>query len=108
MPKDSYLAELVTAEDYAKIQDHSLQEVKLSSGSTISDRQPVWYETVLPNYKKVGDHYLLVTTVGTAHLYRRWVQDMFPFVLMVVWGLIITRWDLRRRYAKAGGPDSDP
>ena len=31
LPKDSYLAELITAEDYAKLQDHSLQEVKLSN-----------------------------------------------------------------------------
>jgi hypothetical protein len=107
LPKDSYLAELVTAEDYAKLQTHSLQEVKLSNGSTITDRQPVWYETVLPNYKKVGDHYLLVTMVGTAHYYPRWIEDTFPLMLLTVWGLFITQWDLRRRYAKTSGPDSN-
>jgi hypothetical protein len=107
LPKNSYLAELVTAEDYAKLHTHSLQEVKLSNGSTITDRQPVWYETVLPNYRKVGDHYLLVTTVGTAHYYPRWIEDTFPLMLLTVWGLFITQWDLRRRYAKASGPDSN-
>jgi hypothetical protein len=49
LPNNAYLAELVTAEDYAKLHTHSLQEVKLSNGSTITDRQPVFYETVLPN-----------------------------------------------------------
>ena len=107
LPKDSYLAELVTAEDYAKLQTHSFQEVKLSNGSTITDRQPVWYETVLPNYRKVGDHYVLVTTVGTAHYYPRWIEDTFPLMLLTVWGLFITQWDLRRRYAKTRGPDSN-
>lgn len=107
LPKDSYLAELVTAEDYAKLQTHSFQEVKLSNGSTITDRQPVWYETVLPNYRKVGDHYVLVTTVGTAHYYPRWIEDTFPLTLLTVWGLFITQWDLRRRYAKTRGPDSN-
>ena len=80
LPKDSYLAELVTAEDYAKLQDRSLREVKLSNGSTITDRQPIWYDTILPNYRKVGDHYLLVTTVGTAHYYPRWIQDAIPLI----------------------------
>jgi hypothetical protein len=107
LPKDSYLAELVTAEDYAKLQTHSLQVVKLSNGSTITDRQPVWYETVLPNYRKVGDHYVLVTTVGTAHYYPRWIEDTFPLMLLTVWGLFITQWDLRRRYAKTRGPNSN-
>jgi hypothetical protein len=106
LPKDSYLAELVTAEDYAKLQDHSLQEVRLSNGSTMTDRQPVFYERVLPNYKKVGDHYLLVTTIGTAHYYLRWIQDAFPLMLLAVWGLFITGWDLRRRFAKTNGPNS--
>ena len=106
LPKDSYRAELVTAEDYAKLQDRSLQEVELSDGSTITDRQPMWYEVELPNYKKVGDHYLLVTTVGTAHYYLRWIQDTLPLMLLAVWGLFITGWDLRRRHAKTSGPDS--
>jgi hypothetical protein len=106
LSKDSYLAEVVTAEDYAKLQDHSLQEVKLSNGSTITDRQPVWYETVLPNYKEVGNHYLLVTTVGTAHYYLRWIQDAFPLMLLAVWGLFIAGWDLRRRCEKTNRPNA--
>ncbi len=103
LPKETYRAELVTAEDYAKLQDRSLQEVKLSNGSRVLDRQPVWYKRALPNYKKVGDHYLLVRTVGTAHYYRRWIEDTVPLMLLIAWGVFITRWDLRRRFAKTNG-----
>ncbi len=107
LPKHSYLAELITAADYAKLQDRSLQEVELSDGTRIVDRQPVWYEVVLPNYKKVGDHYVRVTTVGTAHYYRRWIENTLPLMLLAVWGVFITQWNLRREYAKTRDPDSN-
>jgi len=107
LPKNSYRANLITAEDYAKLQDRSLDKVKLSDGSSVAGRQPVYYETVLPNYKKVGDHYLLVTTVGTAHYYRRWITDTIPLLLLAVCGIFITQWNLRRQYAKTSDPDSN-
>ncbi len=104
LPKESYLAELVTAEDYAKLQNRSLQEVKLSNGSIIYDRQPVWYERVLPNYKKVGDnHYICVTTVGTAHIFGRLFRDTLPLMLWALFGVFVSQWDLRRRFAKTSG-----
>ncbi|MHB0958200.1 MAG: hypothetical protein ACYC0X_12025 [Pirellulaceae bacterium] len=103
LPKDSYRVELVTAADYAKLQDPSLQEVKLSNGTTICDRQPVWYETILPNYKRVDDRYVLITTVGTAHYYPRWMQDSLPLMLLAVVGILVAGWDLRRRYTKPAG-----
>ncbi len=104
LPKHSYLAELITAEDYAKLQDRSLQEVELSNGTRIVDRQPIWYEVVLPNYKQVGDHYVHVTTVGTAHYCRRWIEDTLPLMLLAVSGAFLTQWNLRRQYAKASVP----
>ena len=70
------------------------------------DRQPIWYRRVLPNYKKVGDHYIHVTTLGTAHYYRRWIEDTVPLMFWTICGLFVTQWDLRRRLAKTRGPDS--
>jgi hypothetical protein len=97
LPKESYLAEVVTAEDYAKLQDRSLRKVELSNGTTIMNRQPIWYERVLPNYKRVDDQYICVTTLGTAHYCRRWFGDTIPLMLLAVLGLFVTIWDLRRR-----------
>ena len=99
LPKESYLAEVITAEDYAKLQDRSLEEVTLSNGTTIMDRQLIWYERVLPNYKKVGDHYVLVTTVGTAHYCRLWIYRSIPLMGLAVGGMLLTFWNLRRQHA---------
>lgn len=107
LPKDSYRANVITAEDYAKLQDRSVDRVKLSDGSSVTDRQPVYYETVLPNYKKVGDHYLLVTTVGTAHYYRRWITDTIPLLLLAVCGIFITGRAVRRLTAETRALDSN-
>ena len=100
LPVESYQAELITAGDYAKLQDRSLNEVELSNGIKLSDRQPVWFEVILPNYKKVdehGEHYVLVTTLGTAHYYYRWISDAFPLMMFIGIGLFFSYWDLRQR-----------
>jgi hypothetical protein len=97
LPVESYQAELITAEDYAKLRDPSLEIVQLSNGRRITDRQPVFYERVLPNYKQVDGLYLHVTTVGTAHYYDRWIGDVLPLMMLTACGLFATWWDLRRR-----------
>jgi hypothetical protein len=107
LPQDSYRANLITAEDYAKLQDRSVYRVNLSNGSSIMDRQPVYYETILPNYKKVGDHYLLVRTVGTAHYCRLWIYETTPLLLLAVWGLFITGRAVRRLNAETRALDSN-
>ena len=107
LPKDSYRANVITAEDYAKLQDRSVDLVKLSDGSSVGGRQPVYYEAVLPNYKKVGDCYLLVTTVGTAHYYRQWITDTIPLLLLAVLGAFITQRNLRRLTAETRAQDSN-
>jgi hypothetical protein len=101
LPAASYQVELITAEDYARLQDPTLNEVKLSNGATIIDRQPSWYEIVLPNYKKLGDGYIRVTTLGTAHYYYRWMTDALPILGLTAWGLFVSQWDLRRRLSIA-------
>jgi len=100
LPIDSYEAEVITLDDYAKLQDPSLKEVELSNGTRILDRQPAWYRIVLPNYKKVDDHYVHVTTLGTAHYYRRWITDASPLVFLTACGLLFAQLDLRRRTAR--------
>jgi hypothetical protein len=100
LPIDSYSVEVITLDDYAKLQDPSLEVVELSNGTKIMDRQPAWYRIILPNYNKVGDHYVHVTTLGTAHYYFRWVTDALPLVFLTVFGLFCTRMDLRRRTAE--------
>ena len=107
LPKDSYRASVITAEDYAKLHDRSLHLVKLSNGTGVTDRQPVYYETILPSYKKVGDHYLLVRTVGTAHYARLWIYEMGPLLLWAILGLFITARALRRLAAETRALDSD-
>jgi hypothetical protein len=106
LPKDSYRANVITAEDYAKLQDRSVDRVNLSNGSSVTDRQPCYYESTLPNYKKVGDHYLLVTTVGTAHYARLWIYEMGPLLLLAILGLFITARALRRLAAETRALDS--
>lgn len=100
LPLDTYIVEVITLDDYAKLQDRSLEEVELSNGTKIMDRQPVWYRTILPNYKKVDDHYVLVTTLGTSHYYFRWVTDFLPLALLAVTGLFCTYLLWRRQAAK--------
>ncbi len=106
LPKDSYRASVITAEDYAKLQDRSVYRVNLSDGSSVTDRQPVYYESTLPNYKKVGDHYLLVTTVGTAHYCRLWIYNTTPLLLWAILGIFITQRALRRQAAETRALDS--
>lgn len=90
---------MMTAEDYAKLQDRSLDKVALSNGTTIGDRQPIWYDQVLPNHEKVGDRCVLVTTVGTAHYCGRWMGTAMPLMVLAVVGLFFTVWNLRLRRA---------
>lgn len=97
LPVESYKAEIITAEDYAKLQDPTLDVVELSDGTKIMDRQPKWYEVVLPNYKKVGDSYVRVSTLGTAHYYHRWLGHALPMMMLTAGGLFITWWELRKR-----------
>lgn len=101
LPAGSYSIELITAEDYAKLNDPSLETVTLSNGTTISDRQSTWYKVILPNYKPVGDQYALVTTLGTAHYYRRWITDAMPLMMWTAFGLLVTIWELRRQQSAA-------
>ena len=93
----TYQVKVITPEDYAKLGDKSLESVSLSDGSTITDRQPAFYEHSLPNYKRVNDHYVLVTTIGTSHYFYRWFSDMFPIMLCTVVGLVLATFHLRHQ-----------
>ena len=98
----TYQVQVITPEDYAKLGDKSLESVSLSDGSTISDRQPVFYERSLPNYKRVNDHYVLVTTIGTSHYFFRWFSDMFPIMFFTVIGLVLATLHLRHQTLEHG------
>lgn len=86
---DAYEASLITAADYALLQDRTRETVTLSDGTSYSDRQPSFYQHVLPNYRRVGDHYLLVKTLGTSHYYHRWLSDTIPLLFFVLAGLVL-------------------
>ena len=105
LPKDIYQIEIITLDDYAKLQDRSLEEVKLSNGTMVANRQPAYYQAVLPNYKKVDDHYVLVTTLGTSFYYDRWLMDCVPLGIMALFGLFCQVL-LSRRRAKKTTDDS--
>lgn len=105
---ETYLAKIITPEDYALLQDRTKEAVTLSDGSTHSDRQPAFYETTIPNYKRVGDHYLLVRTVGTSHYYYRWISDMVPVMIPTFFGLIAATIHVRRQQKTDNAADDIP
>ena len=84
LPKDSFIAEVITAEDLGLLADRSQDSVTLSNGTTIADRQPSFYEHSLPNYVKANgsEHYVQVTALGTAPFYDRWLSDFLPLFVM--------------------------
>lgn len=94
---DTYQAKIITPEDYALLQDSTKESVTLSDGSTYSDRQASFYEHIIPSYKQIGDHYLLVTTIGTSHYYYRWISDMVPLMISSVLGVIAATVHCRRQ-----------
>jgi hypothetical protein len=94
---DTYQAKIITPEDYALLQDSTKESVTLSDGSTYSDRQPSFYEHMIPSYKQIGDHYLLVTTIGTSHYYYRWISDMVPLMIPIILGVIAATLHYRRQ-----------
>lgn len=100
LTSDAYMAEIISEADYALLQNPNLNSVTLSNGTTVTDRQPVWYKTILPNYKKVGDQYVLVTTVGTAHYYNRWMQDALPILFWSIAGLFCSGYVLHNSIRK--------
>ena len=97
MEPDMYHATIITPEDYALLQDSTKESVTLSDGSTHIDRQPSFYQHVVPNYKQIGEHYLLVTTTGTSHYYDRWISDMAPLMIPIVLGVIAATLHYRRQ-----------
>ena len=93
----TYEIKSIASEDFALLSDPSTESVTLSDGSKFMDRQPAFYEHVLPNYKKVGDRYILVTTLGTSHYYFRWVTDMMPFATLLTVALVFSYMNCRQQ-----------
>jgi len=97
----TYQVKNISSQDFALLSSSSTKSVTLSDGSKILDRQPSFYKHVLPNYKKVGDRYILVTTLGTSHYYYRWVTDMMPFAMIVAFGLVVAFINCRQQMSNA-------
>jgi hypothetical protein len=98
LPADSYIARIYTAEDYRRLADRNLDTVDLSDGSRVMNRTQVWYEVVLPQIKRVDDHYVQVTTLGTAHYLRNWLNATMPMAILCILGLaasVYSIWRLR-------------
>lgn len=97
LPADSYNCQIYTAEDYRKLADRNVDTVVLSDGSRMTDRTQVWYDVVLPQIKQVDDeHYVRVTTLGTAHYLRKWLTATMPMAMLCMLGLATSVYSIRR------------
>jgi hypothetical protein len=97
LPADSYNCKIYTAEDYRKLTDRSLDTVFLSDGSQITARAQAWYDIVLPQIKQLDDdHYVQVTTLGTAHYLRNWLNATMPMAMLCILGLAASVYSIRR------------
>ena len=97
LPADSYNCRIYTSEDYRKLADPNLDAVVLSDGSTIMGRTEAWYNTVLPQIKRVDDdHYVQVTTLGTSHYLRNWLNATMPMAMLCMLGLAASVYSIRR------------
>jgi hypothetical protein len=107
LPADSYICQIYTGEDYRKLADRNLDTVFLSDGSQLRDRTEAWYNSVLPQIKRLdNDHYVEVTTLGTAHYLRNWLNAAMPMAMLCMLGLAASvYWVLRLRSLMLSGPD---
>lgn|SRR6185295_7937237 len=97
LPADSYKCKIYTAEDYRKLTDPSLDTVVFSDGSKLTDRSQAWYDVVLPQIKRVDDdHYVQVTTLGSAHYLRNWLTATMPMAGLCMLGLAASIFSIRR------------
>lgn len=97
LPADSYMCQIYTAEDYRKLADRNLDTVVLSNGSRVMNRTQVWYDVVLPQIKRVDDeHYVEVTTLGTAHYLRNWLTATMPMAMLCILGFVASVFSIRR------------
>jgi hypothetical protein len=107
LPADSYNCRVYTAEDYRKLSDRSLDTVVLSDGSNLH-RTPAWYDLVLPQIKRVdGDHYIEVTTLGTAYYLRNWLTATMPMAMLCILSLAASVYS-NRRLKRSSNPACDP
>ena len=98
LPSDSYICQIYTAEDYRKLADRHLDTVALSDGSQLMDRTAAWYDNVLPQIKRLDDdHYVQVTTLGTAHYLRNWLNATMPMAILCIFGLAASLYSIRRQ-----------
>jgi hypothetical protein len=101
LPADSYICQIYTVKDYRKLADRNLDTVVLSDGSRVTNRTQAWYDVVLPQIKRVDDeHYVEVTTLGTAHYLRNWLTATMPMVMLCILGLaasVYSIWRLRNQ-----------
>jgi len=105
LPADSYQCRIYSAEDYRKLTDPRLDTVALSDGTTLTGRTQAWYDIVLPQIKRVDDHYVEVTTLGTAHYFQRWLNATMPVFLLCLIGLALSIYSLR--LTRGDGAQSD-
>ena len=98
LPADSYNCQIYTREDYRKLTDPNLDTVVLSDGSQVQGRTQAWYDDVLPHIKRVDkDHYVQVTTLGTAHYLHRWLTATMPMAVLCLLGFAASLYSIRCR-----------
>jgi len=102
---EHYDVQVVTADDYRRLADPAVRKLTLEDGSTI-EKARVWDDVVLPGYKPTrdGGHYVLVTTLGTAHLLGYLEPPLLLLGIFAACGVIASGWNakLLAREATAG------
>ena len=90
-----YDVQVVTNAEYLQLADRTVPKVTLSNGSTM-EKSLAWYDVVLPGYKPApdGEHYVLVTTYGTAHV----LSYLDPLLILLgcfsACGVAISLWNM--------------
>jgi len=79
-----YNVQVITSEDYQNLSNPENLSVKLSNGSTVTNRAESWASSVLPMYKSAnyGSQYVLVTLKGTAPFMTHFLSIVLPIFVV--------------------------
>jgi hypothetical protein len=89
-----YDVEVLTVDDYRRLSDPAQREVKLSDGRTVI-KAAIWDKLMPQKYKATGDgnHYVLVTTKGTAHVLGYVEPYFILFGFAAICGVLAGLWN---------------
>lgn len=95
LPADTYDVDVYTPAEYAQLTDPAVAEVRLANGHTLA-KGPAW-DAVVGNFKPTrdGSHYVMVSTLGTAHAWPFLRDTLLPLAIEAAIGLGVVSWSVR-------------